>query len=569
LQLAPASRPRRRAARLDVALLATAVGLLVLTLLPYVDPVLNVVIRDRTLDVVLTSLTMVGTAGLAVLAVMRYRETGRLASFVQASAFALWASYTAVVVALVVLRLDDEVGLSLGTPGQLPAWAIAITRIAVAGLFMASGVAALRGIYGRARRRTRRIFVPAAIVGAVTLLLYPFRELLPAFIEPEGIQALLAGDMDVPILPGVTPLALGMAVATIAGLVVAVVLYRITWGRGGPASDAFTAVGLVILAVTEVQHALWPSVYSGLVTESDLMRLAAFIVLAAGVIADQRSDLRALRSAYTALDRMRTTEAERAILEERSRLAREIHDGLAQHLWFAKLKMERLASTLSEEDRPLAAEVSQALDTAIVEAREALVTMRSSAEHDMVFSDLLTRTVDDFGSRSGLRVAATTTSAVPTTLPPRVRVEVLRVISEALTNVRKHADATMVRVNADVQDGDLVVSVADNGRGFDVEDAAGQGLGLQGMQERARLIGGTLAILSEPSGGTSIELRAPLPAAPLAIAMPAAIGAGEGASEDNPFGSGLEQEPGADADAEEGDVTASAPVGTGMPLRIQ
>ena len=200
---------------------------------------------------------------------------------------------------------------------------------------------------------------------------------------------------------------------------------------------------------------------------------------------------------------MRTTEAERAILEERSRLAREIHDGLAQHLWFAKLKMERLTSTLSEEERPLAAEVTQALDTAIIEAREALVTMRSAAEQDMAFSDMLARTVDDFGDRSGLRVAATTSSTVPTSLPPRIRVEVLRVISEALTNVRKHADATMVRVNADVQEGDLVISVTDNGRGFDVDDVAGQGLGLQGMQERARLVGGTLVVRSEPSGGTT------------------------------------------------------------------
>jgi signal transduction histidine kinase len=568
MQLAPATRPRRRPARLDVALLATAGGLLVLTLLPNIDPVFNVVIRDRTLDVVLTSLTMVGTAGLAVLAVMRYRETGRLASFVQASAFALWATYSAVAIALVVSRLEDEVGLLLSTPGQLPPWALAITRIAVSVLFLASGVAALRGLYGRARRRTRAIFVPAAVVLAVTLVLYLLREFLPAFIEQDGMQVLIAGTAGIPILPGVTLLALATAVATVAGLIIAVVLYRVTWARGGPASDSFTAVGLVILAVAEVQHALWPSVYSGLVTVSDLMRLAAFIVLAAGVIADQRSDLRALRSAYTALDRMRTTEAERAILEERSRLAREIHDGLAQHLWFAKLKMERLASTLSEEDRPLAAEVSQALDTAIVEAREALVTMRSSAEHDMVFADLLARTVDDFGSRSGLRVAATTTPAVPSTLPPRIRVEILRVISEALTNVRKHADATMVRVNADVQEGDLVVGVTDNGRGFDVDEVAGQGLGLQGMQERARLIGGTLIIVSELSGGTTIELRAPLPVAPLAVAVPAPIAATEEPTEDNPFGASLDLVP---ADDTTGHHAESTPehVGAGMSLRIQ
>ena len=133
-------------------------------------------------------------------------------------------------------------------------------------------------------------------------------------------------------------------VATVTGLVAGVVLYRVTWARGGPTSDAFTALGLVILAVAEVQYALWPSVYTNLVTISDIMRLVAYTVLLAGAFADQRSDLRALRSAYTALDRMRVNEAERATLEERARLAREIHDGLAQHLWFAKLKFERLSS---------------------------------------------------------------------------------------------------------------------------------------------------------------------------------------------------------------------------------
>ena len=189
-----------------------------------------------------------------------------------------------------------------------------------------------------------------------------------------------------------------------------------------------------------------------------------------------------------------STEAERAALEERSRLAREIHDGLAQHLWFAKLKFERLAGTLSEEDQPLAGEVTQALDAAIVEAREALVTMRASlAERTCRSPTCSQRTVDDFGDRSGLRVASTTSSTVPTSLPPRVRVEVLlRIVSEALTNVRKHADATIVRVDADVQDGELLITRHRQRPGLRLHDeAVDQGLGLQGMQERARLIGGS------------------------------------------------------------------------------
>jgi signal transduction histidine kinase len=288
------------------------------------------------------------------------------------------------------------------------------------------------------------------------------------------------------------------------------VLYRLTWGRGGPTSDAYTALGLVILAVAEVQYALWPSVYTSMVTLSDIMRLGAYTVLLAGAFADQRSDLRALRSAYTALDRMRVNEAERATLEERARLAREIHDGLAQHLWFAKLKFERLSSTLPEDDRSLADEVTQALDAAIIEAREALVTMRSSLEGDVPFVDMLVRTIDDFEDASGLRVEFNAATGIPPALAPRVQVELLRIISEALNNVRKHADATLVRVTAEVIDGRLHIKLADNGHGFDQTEAFVKGMGLQGMRERAHLIGGSLEVHSEISGGTVIEVRAPI-----------------------------------------------------------
>ena len=74
-------------------------------------------------------------------------------------------------------------------------------------------------------------------------------------------------------------------------------------------------------------------------------------MLLLGINAESRSDLRALRSAYAALDRLRLSEAERATLEERTRLARELHDGLAQDLWFAKLKHERLVPHVPEEHR--------------------------------------------------------------------------------------------------------------------------------------------------------------------------------------------------------------------------
>ncbi len=510
MQTPRAASQRRRTIRLDVALLATAGILLVATLLPQVDPDLNIVMKDRTLDVALSALTFVAVTGLAIISFLRYRETGRLASFVQSSAFALWAIFTFVTMLLIVFRLDGRVGMTLGDPEQLPLWISGLVRVSVSGIFMVSGIAAIMGIYGGTRRRFRTVFMPVAVITFVTLLLYPARDLLPALIEPDGLQALLAEPGEFALLPGFTELALAVVVASVTGLIAAVVLYRVTWGRGGPTSDAFAALGLVILAVAEVQYALWPSVYTNLVTISDVLRLLAFTVLLAGAFADQRSDLRSLRSAYPARDRMRVNEAERATLEERARLAREIHDGLAQHLWFAKLKFERLSSTLADEDRPLADEVTQALDAAIIEAREALVTMRSSLEEDVPFADMLVRAVDDFEDRSGLRVEFSASTGIPSQLAPRVQVELLRIVSEALNNVRKHADATTVRIVAEVSDGEVVITITDNGRGFAPEEAFDRGMGLQGMHERARLIGGSLLVRSEISGGTTIEVRAPV-----------------------------------------------------------
>ena len=510
MQSPRANRQSRRTIRFDVTLLAAAGILLVTTLLPQLDPDLNIVMKDRTLDVALSALTAVAVTGLAILTYLRYRETGRLASFVQSSAFALWAMFTFVTLLFMVFRLDGRVGMTLGAPEQLPLWVSGAVRMSVSGLLMASGVAALMGIYGGAKRRFRMVFMPVLVIAGATIVVYPFREWLPPLIEPQGLAALLAEPGEFALLPGFTGLALVIVVVTVTGLVAGVVLYRVTWGRGGPTSDSFTALGLVILAVAEVQYALWPSIYTNLVTISDIMRLVAYTVLLAGTFADQRSDLRALRSAYTALDRMRVNEAERATLEERARLAREIHDGLAQHLWFAKLKFERLSSTLSEDDRPLAYEVTQALDAAIIEAREALVTMRSSLEEDVPFTDMLVRTVDDFESSSGLRAELTASTGIPSSFAPRVQVELLRIVSEGLNNVRKHADATTVRITAEVSNGELLITITDNGRGFDQSHAFDKGMGLQGMRERARLIGGSLLVMSELSGGTTLEVRAPI-----------------------------------------------------------
>ncbi len=178
----------------------------------------------------------------------------------------------------------------------------------------------------------------------LTVIAYPLRELLPPLIDEDGIRTLLQDTAGTGRLDGITPLAIGAVVVTVLVMMAAAILFRFSYVERGTPSDGFLAVGLVIMAFAELQSAFYPSVYTGLVTTADIMRLVAYGVLLLGIGTEQRADLRALRPAYTALDRLRVTEAERAALEERSRLAREIHDGLAQHLWFAKLKFERLAT---------------------------------------------------------------------------------------------------------------------------------------------------------------------------------------------------------------------------------
>ncbi len=499
-------RPRR----FDLTLVGTTVVMILTTIVLAADTDLRLVLKDATLDVAVTSWTMLMAGGLALLTLPRFRDSGRLTLLLQVSAFLLTAAFSALSVAAMLLRWDRPLGMYLyKDPTQLPLYLTQAVRTVSAILFLLAAIAAIRRMRTGSLRPRTVILAPIGLIAVLGVVLLPIQDMLPPLIDAKGIEDLLLDTSGTARLLGITPLAVAFVVATVLLMLGAALIFRTVYVDRGPVSDGFLAIGLVILAFAELQAAFYPSVYTTLITASDLIRLLAYGVFLLGIGAEQRSDLRALREAYATLDRLRVSEAERAALEERSNLAREIHDGLAQHLWFAKLKFERLAATVPEEDKPLAGEVGQALDSAIVEARQALVTMRTSLDTELPLSEMLKRTVDDFGQRSGIRVSFSVGAGLPSALPPRQQIEVLRVVQEALTNVRKHADATVVRVRADTHGKELAVSVADNGKGFD-PNAPGEGLGLQGMEERARLLGGTFRITSEPQGGTTVELTVPM-----------------------------------------------------------
>ena len=194
---------------------------------------------------------------------------------------------------------------------------------------------------------------------------------------------------------------------------------------------------------------------------------------------------------------------------ERARIAREIHDGLAQDLWLAKLAASRLSRrpALDADSQELCAELLMSLDSALAEARTAVMAVRTLQPPTISLSELVERQVDEFSDRFAIRADCQLDAGDP--IPARVSVEMLRVLQEALNNVRKHANARRVVVRVAHQRSAVLLSVQDDGTGFDPTKTR-SGFGRQSMHERAQSIGARLTVTSKIDRGTTVTLRVPV-----------------------------------------------------------
>ena len=264
-------------------------------------------------------------------------------------------------------------------------------------------------------------------------------------------------------------------------------------------------------AFAAANAAIYSGISPGYLTEVDLLRLAFVLALLLGLAADARVAFRALRRTNASLERTRGDDAANAGLEERSRLSRELHDGLAQDLWLAKLKVGRLLSLpdVGPEAIALSEELSAAIEASLAEARQAVMALRMPDEGS--FSELLSRYVDDFSDAFGLPADFSCDEDLPP-LEPAVQAELMRIAQESLTNARRHSDAALIRVELGIEEDHLRLAIIDNGRGFDMAAIRTGAFGLASMRERALLIGGQLEIESRPDHGTRVSVRLPLPA---------------------------------------------------------
>ncbi|MBC7334947.1 MAG: sensor histidine kinase [Clostridia bacterium] len=204
------------------------------------------------------------------------------------------------------------------------------------------------------------------------------------------------------------------------------------------------------------------------------------------------------------------------VLEERDRLRREIHDGVAQTLSYLILRARALLVLLERGELPrLDAGLRELVDIAneaYHDLRESLSSLRSPGSPEASLLSLVTGYAREFEERSGISTRVLTRGAWREALDSRTKTQLLRIIQEALTNVRKHARAREVTIIMEEKgEGQLAVRVKDDGCGFDPQ-AVGtrrQQFGLGSMKERARGIGARLEINSAPGAGTEVAISLP------------------------------------------------------------
>lgn len=411
------------------------------------------------LRLVLDTAVALAATIVAVLAGIRFSVEGRRLDLALCTGFAAAAAST--LAFSVVPALDGE---AVGASG---AWA------GIGGGFLAVAlVAAAPYLRGRLVVRTRTVALSLAALAVVLAVL------VGALLGVGEALPSPAGDGDA------QPLVLTalMGVQALLSLT-ALVGFGLRFRSEGEDLDRWLALGATLMLFAAIHYVFTPVMSSEVVTQGDFLRLLSFGVLLAGV-------WRAIRFA----------EFGRAVAEERARVAREIHDGLAQYLFTISTHASLLEDGTARKDT--VARLKEAAALAQQEARFAVLAL-SSASGNAPFDAALRRYVDMLAADDDLEVELEVDGAV--SLAPDEQIEVFRIVQEGLANVRKHAGAgrAVVRIGRDGTR--RFVLVEDDGAGFEGEHE-GAGQGVRNMARRAASIGGRFSLRSRPGLGTALEV---------------------------------------------------------------
>jgi len=414
------------------------------------------------LKLVLATVFMVAGALVAVLSANRFSLEGRRYDLFLCCGFlidaASWLGFY--VLPAVVHRADDRVALWAAIAGRMLGWAL---------------IASAPFTHGRVRHRrfalSNGIAVSLLSVFVVWVACGSLRHALPN-VESAGGGATI-------------PAALTSALAAGALLhLLAVVGFANRFRLRADDLDYWLALGATLTLFASLHFIFTPLTSAGDVSQGDYPRLLGYGVLLVGV-------WRAIR----------WSEFARAVAEERARVAREIHDGLAQYL-FAISTHASLLEAGADPARTIP-RLKGAAQAAQQEARFAILAL-SSAAGRAPFDAALRRYVDVLTADGGLEVDLEIDREID--LRPDEQIELFRIVQEGLANVRKHAGARRAWVTIGARPDGRVVTVRDDGSGFASDEASPAGQGLVNMRERAAAIGGDLTLRSSPGAGTALEI---------------------------------------------------------------
>jgi signal transduction histidine kinase len=409
------------------------------------------------LRLVVDAITMVAAAMVAVLAMARMSAESEQLDLLLCAGFALVAMNT------LVFRVLPRLG---GAPLHSPeAWAGIAGEVLAAVLLVVGAYS-----YGRVRQPGRSL---VALLLACGVLL--------AFIWA-GAREL--GDALPSIASGETNAALKLAFGVLAVLrLSACIGFGMRYRRRGDDLDRWLALALTLWLYAALWNVFYPVVSSEQVSHAHFLTVLTFGVLAVGV-------WRAIRSA----------EFGRAVAEERARVAREIHDGLAQYLFALSTYVNRLR-TGADIDEVLP-RIEEATRLAQQEARYAVLAL-ASAGGEASFEAALRRYVEFLSADGALEVDLEIEPGID--LAPDEQIEVFRIVQEGLANVRKHANAHWAEVMIGRHDGVRFVRVRDDGDGFDTDEGTA-GHGLRNMRSRVDAIAGSFRLTSNEGMGTALEV---------------------------------------------------------------
>lgn len=282
--------------------------------------------------------------------------------------------------------------------------------------------------------------------------------------------------------PGVTSAA--EALAACLALAACTLFLRDDAWRTDP-FRAWLAVAALVLAVSHLSDLVVLWTLDGRPLAGDLAGLAAWVAL---LVAGARDFEMAYRR-----------QADDAVSDERRRLARELHDGLAQELAYISSETRRMA------EHPSGRHLARAAERALEESRTAILAL--SRPPDEPLERTIAIAARSVGDRAGVDVVVAVRPGLEA--DPQVRQALLRILREAMTNAVRHGRADAIHVSVDGPS-PLVMAVADNGAGFDLAaPRPADSFGLQTMRDRAENLGGGLSVESEPGHGTTVAVVVP------------------------------------------------------------